>query len=724
MNLSARTPAHPEPAPGASRAHRALAPEKLGLAALFLLALGLRLAGAGWGLPQVYEEATPVRVAWSMWAWGEPHGFDGNPHTFGYPSLVFYLHFLGQALLLGWLRLVGAIHSGVDARVLYALDKTGFMLVGRALSALFGAALVPATYVLARRLAGKPAAWAAALLVVLAPALVLRATEVEVDLPLAFFVTLGCVQALRLLEQPTLRNGIWAGVLAGLAASSKYPGLIVVVPCALALVLAPRERFTPSAASAPAPAEPKGARARRARAPATQRSDTTGSGRARLRVLFVVLAVTALVFCVTSPYVLLDQPEFWRDMANQREHMAEGHFGVEGGPAFLFNAQALAARLLGWPLALLALAGIAILAGWERRPRALVAASLPVVYLAIVGTWTMKADRYLLLVVPVGFAFAAAAIAWGLERAGRARLRVPAPLAWTLVLVACAAPLTLQYARGDLLERFRPDTRTEALHWIQRNVPEGALIAAEQYGPELANFTSPELMAEVAPRLAEISRRPRFYAVQFVPMFQVDAERSGAFYDLALYGAADLFVVTSSVRSRYVADPVRYARQCTFYELLQRRWPQVAHFASAGHAGPEISIYRNPDHAGWFPSRPDTPEPVPAGDSNSGMENFFYWNLGVNYETAGHFGLATDAYRIALHYAPRSTDLELYGSIAQRLAYSLLQTRSPQATLAYLHSAEAQARLTVEGQVLHWVAGQVEADPVQFAKLAIPRLRG
>jgi dolichyl-phosphate-mannose-protein mannosyltransferase len=719
MNASAQ----PDPTAGPAPARRALSPETVGLAALFLFALGLRLAGAGWGLPQVYEEATPMRVAWSMWAWDGPHGFDGNPHTFGYPSLVFYLDFIGQALLYAWLKLTGAVHSATDFRVLYALDKTSFMLIGRAISALFGAGLVPASYGLARRLAGAPAGWAAAVLVALAPALVLRATEVEVDLPLAFFVTLGCVQALRLLERPTLRNGVWAGVLAGLAASSKYPGMIVLVPCALALALAPREESIVRAAAAPVPTDARNTRGRRARGAVAPRAAAAGPAAGRLRVLVVLLATTALVFFVTSPYVLLDRAEFLRDWANQREHMAQGHFGVEGGPAFLYNASALAARLLGWPLALLALAGIVILAGWERRPRALLAASLPVVYLAIVGTWTMKADRYLLLMVPVGFAFASATVAWALERTGRVRAGGSAAAAWTLIVAACASPLAFQYVRGDLLERFRPDTRTEALHWVQQNVPEGALIVTEQYAPDLANFTSPELMAEVAPRLAEISHRPPFYAVQFVPMFQVDAERSAAFYDLALYGAADLFVVTSSVRSRYVADPTRYARQCAFYELLERRWPRAAHFTSVGHAGPEISIFRNPDHVGWFPSRRDVPEPVPAGDSRSGMENFFYWNLGVNYETAGHFGLAINAYRIALHYAPRSTDVELYGSIAQRLAYSLLQTRSPDATLAYLHSAEAQAALTVEGQVLHWVASQVESDATQFAKLGIPRLR-
>jgi hypothetical protein len=151
----------------------------------------------------------------------------------------------------------------------------------------------------------------------------------------------------------------------------------------------------------------------------------------------------------------------------------------------------------------------------------------------------------------------------------------------------------------------------------------------------------------------------------------------------------------------------------------------AAHFPTAGHAGPEISIYRNPDHAGWFQSRLDMPGPVAARDSNSGMENFFYWNLGVNYETSGHFQLAIESYRIALHYAPRATDLELYASIATRLVYCLLLTRTPtSATQAYLQDAEQHATITVEGEVLRWVMGQLEHDPAQFAKLGIPRLRG
>ncbi|HEV2105865.1 MAG TPA: hypothetical protein VGU27_09050, partial [Candidatus Eisenbacteria bacterium] len=99
-------------------------------------------------------------------------------------------------------------------------------------------------------------------------------------------------------------------------------------------------------------------------------------------------------------------------------------------------------------------------------------------------------------------------------------------------------------------------------------------------------------------------------------------------------------------------------------------------------------------------------------------------NLGVNYETRGRSDLAILAYRIALGYAPRPTDLQLYASIATRLAYCLLQTRPRAASLAYLRDAAQQARGGDEAAVLRWVADQLARDPAQFAALAIPRLGG
>ena len=61
---------------------------------LLILAVGLRIYGLGWGLPEVFEEATPLKKAWKMWGWDRDGGIDLNPHFFNYPSLVIYLHFL------------------------------------------------------------------------------------------------------------------------------------------------------------------------------------------------------------------------------------------------------------------------------------------------------------------------------------------------------------------------------------------------------------------------------------------------------------------------------------------------------------------------------------------------------------------------------------------------------------------------------------------------------
>src|SRR5436309_11200871 len=66
---------------------------------LFILAAGLslRLWNINWGLPELYDEATPLVKAWKMWNWGQG-GFEFNPHFFNYPALTFYLQFVVQVI--------------------------------------------------------------------------------------------------------------------------------------------------------------------------------------------------------------------------------------------------------------------------------------------------------------------------------------------------------------------------------------------------------------------------------------------------------------------------------------------------------------------------------------------------------------------------------------------------------------------------------------------------
>ncbi|HET9886895.1 MAG TPA: hypothetical protein VFR10_05235, partial [bacterium] len=62
-------------------------------------ALAVRLHHISWGLPDVYEEATPLLKAWQMCGFGPFNSFDPNPHFFRYPTFVFYIHAAAQAML-------------------------------------------------------------------------------------------------------------------------------------------------------------------------------------------------------------------------------------------------------------------------------------------------------------------------------------------------------------------------------------------------------------------------------------------------------------------------------------------------------------------------------------------------------------------------------------------------------------------------------------------------
>src|SRR5581483_1816315 len=101
--------------------------ERWALAAILLLALGLRVWGAGWGLPYEYqtEEYKVIKYALRM-------GQNGlNPHFFEYPSL--YLYFMlfayGVYYMIG--RVSGLFSSTLDFALLLVRNPTSFHLIGR-----------------------------------------------------------------------------------------------------------------------------------------------------------------------------------------------------------------------------------------------------------------------------------------------------------------------------------------------------------------------------------------------------------------------------------------------------------------------------------------------------------------------------------------------------------------------------------------------------------------
>jgi 4-amino-4-deoxy-L-arabinose transferase-like glycosyltransferase len=659
-------------------------------AGVVLLAFGLRLYRIDWGLPQVYEEAYPFKKAWPMWGWEPGTRFDLNPHFFNYPTLYFYLQFLGQGLLFLFLRVLGRVHSVLDYRVLYTLDKTPFYLVGRSITAAFGAATVLVTYQVGRRVGGAATGVLAALLLAVNAVHIAKCQVIEVDVPLTFFLMLTLLYALRILEDPRPRNYVLAGICAGLATSTKYSGLFLVLPILLAHVMA----CWPAGTERAAPA----GRARRGR----DRRAGTAAGSGALRRVFsrpLLLAGTAFVAALflTSPYILLDFSSFWEGFNYERLHMKIGHFGLDRTPAIVYYAKVLVGSLLGWPLALASLAALVWLAGVRRYRWAMVLAVFPIVYVAVISSFSMKAERYILPLVPIAAILTSAAAIELVPRiVPRRRFAAAAVVGLGLGL---AAPTLVAYARTAT--QPRDDTRTLARQWLEANVPSGAYIVTEAYGPEpLSALDLANLSLDVRERIQGQLDKSRLYAMTQLPMLQVRPEFMSPFYDLALYDdLADYIVTSSFVSSRYRKDPVKFRQQVGFYDELDRRYTLVREFGPADGTGPTLKIYRNPRQTQPFAARGTVPSPVGQPRIKEylpGTVGMHYYRLALNFETFKYYVPAAETY--LLSWSSPEGEVSFRRDSAVSAIRCLLLAKHPTEAMQVLEQVARVARSPAEVQ--------------------------
>jgi len=585
--------------------------------AVVAVALIIRLAGIRWGLPDVFEEAYPFKVAWRMW------GLDGgsptlNPHWFHYPSLMIYV----QYALIGAIRLVLAVTriapDLASLQALYAKDPSVFYVTGRAVTSVLGALTVLPTMAIAQRAGGPRAALLAGLLVALSPALVANSQLIEVDVPLTLLVTCAVAMAIDLASRTqarAIREAALCGIALGLATSTKYPGILTAIPMAFALAMRARRTIESQAAVES----------------------------------WVLMGTAVVTFLATSPFVLLDSSAAIADMQAEGIHLRLGHFGSEQGAAWVYYARSWFVDALGWLAGLAAIFGLLRFAIWKREPWAVLSAAFVVPHLLVVSAWAMKADRYLLPIIPPGFIFAAALLLWSLRRLVRRQIPSIAVVGIAALCLVTDAQHWTEYA-----SRFGPDSRTLARAWVSRSLPPGSMVVVESYGPRLASPLELQGMGPDAWRA--FPTRPDIrtkYWLLPIPMFQVAPERSAVYYDPRFLPQADAWIVSGAVRDRYRAERERFPVQNAFYDWLDERWTQAARIAVKTGTGPEIVIYRNPAQQIPFGSRIVPPPPPTAlmleTDGVDG-ESTFYYALGVNYLGFGRPWDAVQCFQYALSF--------------------------------------------------------------------------
>ncbi len=412
----------------------------LSLAAIVGIGAALRVIGLGFGLPAVYNP-DEVAIMNRAVALGQNRL---NPGNFLYPSLYFYGLFVWEGLLFvtGWMA--GRFDSLAAFEQEFFTNPSIHYLAGRFFSVVCGVVTLVATWGLARRMFGAVAGLSAAALLAVAPLAVRDAHYVKHDVPVTLLIVLVHL-ALAIGVQARVKRWWWiAGALAGLALSTHYYAVFVLVPL-VCIVSMPME-----------PGEP---------------------ARARMNRTVAILLVAGGAFLAASPFLIVEAGTAYRDMVANREIVVDRATTTGGAFASLsFYLSWLGSDASGRIAAALALGGalLAVRTGYVRVVLTLV---FPAVFILSMAN-TVPASRYLNPVLPF-LAVLGGAVVAGVAVGDRRRQGLA-----VLVLAAACVDAGLMSLRADLFFR-QDDTRTQALTWFETHVPEGASVLIQPYSVPL-----------------------------------------------------------------------------------------------------------------------------------------------------------------------------------------------------------------------------------------------
>lgn len=297
-----------------------------GLAFILLLGAGLRIWGVTYGLPNPTarpDEELVVGKAFAVFTAGRL-----DPGNYTYPSLLIYLQALALWAYAKGGALVGWYAQPKDFLVDAAVASPSLVyLICRSVSVVLGLGTIGAACSLAwlgcRR---RDVAVLAALIVATNYIHVRDSRFGTVDVAMTFFITLSLCFAVRAVDGQRAADFALAGLCAGLAASVKYNGGIVVIAPVAAALLARPARVGPAA----------------------------------VRILIAGGAALA-AFALTSPYILLRHSIVLGELAARRRYM----YGTPGEPALWVHLRETFPVGFGWPL--FVAAGLAL--AWSLRSR-------------------------------------------------------------------------------------------------------------------------------------------------------------------------------------------------------------------------------------------------------------------------------------------------------------------------------------------------------------------
>ena len=407
--------------------------------AILVVAAALRLFPVWFGFPYPYarpDEAVAIGHAMDVL------GGDLNPRFFHWPSLTFYAF----ATVLGLTSAVTRVFTGDPA-----LSMEAATIAARVFVALAGTLTVLAAWRLGRRFADAATGLVAAALLAVAILHVRDSHFAMTDVLMTLLVTASLVVLLRATDEGMgaagpgslpLRPFAAAGLLGGLAASTKYNAAAIVCAMAAAqLLLLVRFRRELSSPRVWLPA-------------------------------MVFGAAFAGGFVLATPYAVLDYKRFSADLIFDFTHLSTGH-GVNLGRGWLYHLTHSLPYGAGPITFALAVAGLP-LAAWRHPRHSFVVLSFAAAFYVAIGSGYTVFFRYVLPLVPIVCLLAAIAVGAAASWLAR-HSALSEGVAVALAGAIAAAPSLVNCVWFDVL-LARTDTRVLAGAWLAERLEAGDTV--------------------------------------------------------------------------------------------------------------------------------------------------------------------------------------------------------------------------------------------------------
>jgi hypothetical protein len=407
-----------------------------------LLAVVLRIWGISFGLPGI-DHGDESEVVNHAVRFGSG---DLNPHRFQYGSLLQYLLFFMYGCYYVLASLAGRYDSTHQFAVQFVRDPTIFYMIARVLSACLGTATVWMSYVIGRRVRDERTGLLSALLLVFCYQHVVHSHYATVDVAVTFLFSCAVYRSLMVISDKRLSNYLSAGFFTGLAAGTKFNGIIALTALAAA--------------------------------------HWSGEGSGTLikrffsREWLLGLAAVIAGHFIACPYFYIDLDAAWQEV------MALQSFHASSGVTFWYYLRDFSLDYWGIPVGIVCAAGVArYLLTRTAGLRMLAIAALAVMLFASLHRYVEA--KYILCAFPLTAVLGATFLVDGLSRLPCPYRR---PVTLLILLLLCIHPLTL-IVRWDA-DRAGKSITLESKEWIERHVPPQSRILldnAGNAGPKLAN---------------------------------------------------------------------------------------------------------------------------------------------------------------------------------------------------------------------------------------------